>query len=54
LEPMFLTNCELKNRSGRGLACPHGIDYNLRARRNELSAKKKKSRAKATAVAMIQ
>jgi hypothetical protein len=30
---------------------PHGIDYNLRARRNELSAKKKNNRAKATATA---
>jgi len=31
-----------------------GIDYSLRARRNELTAKKKNSSAKATAAAMSQ
>src|SRR5271165_551844 len=41
-------------RAGTVCRAPTGIDYNLRARRNELSAKKKNTRAKATAVAMSQ
>src|SRR5580698_7135772 len=63
LEPIFLAHCEQKtgtalgsslpSRGQRAEACraPRRIDYNLRARRNELSAKKKNTRAKATATA---
>src|SRR5580698_7677744 len=42
---------ETKARAGTACRAPTGIDYNLRARRNELSAKKKNNRAKATATA---
>src|SRR5580658_7386274 len=49
---MFLADREeIKARAGTACRAPTEIHYNLRARRNELSAKKKNNRAKATATA---
>src|SRR5579872_5936887 len=52
--PIFGASQERQKPGGDKTPRLHRIDYNLRARRNELSAKKKNKKANATAAATSQ